>query len=425
MRAAAMTDDSASVRPRPLLVAGGLALLALLLFLANLGVPNKPVFDEVYYVEAARTLLALRAPYNNEHPLLAKLFIAGGITLFGDNGFGWRFFSAIAGAALIAGVFAIGWQLWGRIRPATYAALIALFNFTVFIQARIAMLDGYMAAFLLLAIAATIAAARAPYPRARGWLIVAAALYGAAAASKWSAAPFLLFAVLAMLWLRWRDSASGAAHFGGMRAVHMIAILALVSATVYFASFAPAFFYRFDPLTLARLLPFQWEMFVQQTAPLAKHPYQSPWWSWPIDQRPIWYLYEFADGAQRGILMIGNPFVLWAGLPAVAACLWAGLAGRDRALLGVALLWIASYGIWVVIPKKIGFFYYYYIPSVMLALAIIGASERYLAPRWRYASEAAVLASLALFLWFYPILSAAPLADDQAFLHWMWFDSWR
>lgn len=410
-------------RPRPLLAALGIGALAELLFLVNLGVPNKPVFDEIYYNEGGRALLSLRAPYNLEHPLLGKIFIAAGIALFGDNGFGWRFFSTLAGVAAVTGVFAIGWQLWGKLRPATYAALIALFNFTLFIQARIAMLDGYMAGFLLLAIAATIATARAEGGAVWRWLTVATILYGCAVASKWAAAPFVALAVAAMIWLRWRDQGTDRRHFCKKPLVPMIALLGGGSMLVYFASFTPAFFYSFDPLTLARLLPFQWTMYVQQTAPLAPHPYQSPWWTWPLDIRPVWYLYEFVDGAQRGILMIGNPFVIWAGFPAVAMCLWAGLRGARSALL-IALLWFASYGMWVLIPKKIGFFYYYYLPSIILALAIVEVSERYLVRRWRYASEAAVLASFALFLWFYPIISAAPLDGPQAFQHWMWLKTW-
>lgn len=393
-----------------------LGVLAWLMFAINLGVPNKPVFDEIYYVEAARGLLRLDAPYNIEHPLMGKMLIAAGIALFGDNGFGWRFFSSVAGAATVVAVFAIAWQLFGRARLALCAALVTLFNFTLFIQARIAMLDGFMAAFLLLAIAASIAATRAHGGAAWRWLGAAGVFFGFAVASKWAAAPFVALAAVAL----WR--AGGTI---GKRPFAMLALLFGASIGVYFLSFLPAFFYRYDPLTLAGLLDFQWRMYLAQTAPLPRHPYQSGWWSWPLDARPIWYLYEKVDGAQRGILMLGNPFVLWGGLIAVGLCLWAGVRANDRALRLVGLLWLASFGIWVLIPKKIGFFYYYYLPSLILPLAIIGAVDRYLAPRWRFAHETAVLASFALFLWFFPIISAAPLADDQAFLKWMWFDSWR
>ena len=94
---------------------------------------------------------------------------------------------------------------------------------------------------------------------------------------------------------------------------------------VYFVTFTPAFFYHFEPLTLSKLLPFQSKMYFEQTQVLQPHPYQSSWWTWPLDIRPIWYLYEPVDGAVRSILMLGNPVVMWGGLIAVLACLYAGV----------------------------------------------------------------------------------------------------
>ena len=416
-----MTTDS--MKPRPILIALALGLAAELLFLANLTIPAKPVFDEVYYTEAARTIARLYGPYNVEHPLFAKTIMAGGILLFGDTPLGWRFFSTIAGSAVVMSVFAIGWQLFGRVRPALYAAIFVLLNFTVFIQARIAMLDGYMAAFVLMAIAAMIAAARAPAPHARRWLIAAAVLLGLAVGSKWTAIPYVAFAALAMIALRLRSG--GTRYFQGVALVPGVLMLGLVSIATYFLTFAPAFFYQYEPLTLATLIPFQFRILTQQLLPLPVHPYQSVWWSWPLDLRPMWYLYEPVDGVQRGILMLGNPAVMWGGLIAVAACLYGGLRERVTPMLAIALMWLGAYGMWVIVPKKIGFFYYYYIPSILLGLALAAALERYAEPRFKYASEAALFVTLALFMWFFPIISAAPLDSDQAFLRWTWLASWR
>lgn len=416
-----MTDDS--LRPRPWLIAIALGIAAELLFLANLTIPGKPIFDEVYYTEAARTIARLYGPYNIEHPLLAKSIMAGGILIFGDNPLGWRFFSTVAGAAVIMGVFAIGWQLFGRVRPALYAALFVLLNFTVYIQARIAMLDGFMAAFVVLATAAMIASARAPAGQSRRWLVIAAILLGLAVGSKWSAVPFVAFAGMALVWLKLRTG--GARHFAGQRLVPSLALLGTVSIATYLVTWLPAFFYQHEALTLGTFIPFQLRILQQQLLPLPKHPYQSTWWTWPLDLRPMWYLYEPVDGIQRGILMLGNPAVMWGGLVAVAACLWAGLRERAKPMLAIALLWIGSYGVWIVIPKKIGFFYYYYLPSIFLGLALAAALERYAEPRFKFASEIALAVTFALFAWFFPIISAAPLDSDQAFLRWMWFNSWR
>src|SRR3546814_12117446 len=79
----------------------------------------------------------------------------------------------------------------------------------------------------------------------------------------------------------------------------------------------------------------------------------------------------------RGILMIGNPAILWGGLVAVAACLWAAARDRSVRLFAIAVLWTGAYLPWIVIPKSLGFFYYYFLPSLFLCPALAAALDRY------------------------------------------------
>nr|WP_277923118.1 phospholipid carrier-dependent glycosyltransferase [Sphingomonas sp. CARO-RG-8B-R24-01] len=438
MKAARIGWIEASVseaRPHPYRAAAALGVLAQLLFSYRLTIPTKLMFDETHYVPAARTLIALTGPTNIEHPLLAKEIIAGGILLFGDNSLGWRFFSTLAGTATVLGVFAIVLLMVGRVRPAVFGALFTLFNFTVFVQARIGMLDGFMAAFVVTGLAALLWAMRAPEGR-HAWArwIGGAVLLGLAVAAKWIAAPLIAFAALGFILLRLHDArlrgrsvfaalnAGTNRHWPGMAAIPAVLVLGAVSIATYLATFAPAFFYLHDPMTLGTLLPFQKHMYDRQTMPLPKHPYQSGWWSWPIMVRPIWYLYERVDGAQRGVLLIGNVAILWGGLIAVAACLVEGVRARSPRLLAAAGLWLGSYAIWVVIPKKIGFFYYYYLPSIALCVALALAFDHFPAARRR---DTAFLAGvIALFAIFYPVLSAAPLPGPGAFRYWTWSSTW-
>ena len=404
---------------RPLPLALLIAGLAELLFAWRVTIPSKPYFDEVHYVPAARTLLALAHPANIEHPLLAKELIALGIWLFGDDPLGWRMLSTLAGSAVVAGVFALVWLGTRRLRPALVASVLTLVNFTVFVQARIAMLDGFMAAFVILGAASLLWSMHgAPGQVRRRWCL-GAVLLGLATACKWTAAPYVAFAALAYLLLR-RGRPD---RWPGLGPVMALALLGGVSVATYFLTFAPAFFYAQEPLTLATLLPFQWTMFQQQTQVLPAHTYQSAWYTWPFDWRPIWYLYEPVDGAQRGVLLLGNPAVMWGGLVAVLACAGAWLRSRAIRPGAAAGLWIASIAIWPLIPKSLGFFYYYYLPSIWLAVVLAVALDHWRA-RLRYWDEVVVMLAVGLFLHFYPILSAAPLAGPGAFARWIWLDSW-
>lgn len=402
---------------RPLPVALLIAVAAQLLFSLRLTSPSILVFDETHYVPAARTLLSLARPVNIEHPLLGKELIALGILLFGDNALGWRALSTVAGTAVIAGVFAILWLGTGRLRTAVVGALCALLNFTIFVQARIGMLDGFMASFVVGGAACLLWSMRGRGGQVwRRWL-GGATLLGLATACKWTAAPYVAFAGAAFLILRRPD------RWPGLKPLSALTALGLVSVAAYLVTFAPAFFYAEQPLTLANLLPFQLVMYGQQAQVLPSHSYQSSWWTWPLLIRPIWYFYQPVDGAQRGVLLLGNPLIMWGGLVAVAACVWGWIRTRDIKLGSAAGLWIASFAVWPLIPKSLGFYYYYYLPSIWLCVAIAAVVDH-----WREGArgwdEAFLMVAAVLFVWFHPILSAAPLGGPRAFARWMWFDSW-
>lgn len=400
---------------RPVPLALLITACAQLLFAWRMTTPGKLVFDEVHYVPAARALWALYGPINTEHPLLGKLFIGLGISLFGDGPLGWRALSTVAASAVVGGVFALLWLGTRRLRTATLGSALVLLNFTVLVQARIAMLDGFMAAFVVWGAVCLLWAMRGRI--AWGRWTAGAVLLGLATACKWAAAPYVAFAGVAFLLLR------RPGRWDGLAPLPALSVLGLASASAYFITFTPAFFYASEPLTWRTLIPFQWEMYARQAQVLPPHTYQSDWWSWPLNLRPIWYLYELVDGAQRGILLVGNPAVMWGGLVAVAACAWGWLRTRDVRLGTAAGLWLASLLIWAAIPKSLGFFYYYYLPSIWLAVVIPVALAHWEA-QLRYWDELFLALAVGLFIHFYPILAAAPLSGPQGFQRWMWLPSW-
>lgn len=433
----AMLERLKALRDRPLLVALLIGIAAQLLFSIHLDRPSRIQFDEVHYVPAAKALLALEGPRNVEHPLVGKALIAAGIALFGDDPIGWRSMTALAGALTVVGVFALLWLLLGSMRFALFGAVFAALNQTIFIQARTAMLDVFLGLFLLWAMVLMLWAARGS-PRQVLWRWIAgSAAMGLAIGTKWAALPYLALAGLAFVALRVRDARRAGKplaaaitdrnqpHWPGLATVPALLILGGVAIAVYLLTFLPAFFYASDPLTLARLLPLQAEMYALQTQRLPSHTYESQWWSWPLMLRPIWYFYEWDQGAQRGVLLIGNPVLMWGGLAAVLACFWAWLRTRAIRPLAMALLWIASLAIFVAIPKSLGFYYYYYPSSIFLCCALATVFHHFDRDGSRGREEWFAAAALVAFVYFYPILAASPLQNDQAFKHWTWFESWK
>lgn len=405
---------------RPVLLALLIGIAALLLFGIGVQRPSILMFDEVHYVPAARVLIDLAHPVNMEHPLLGKSLIALGMLIFGDNPIGWRAMSVLAGALTIVGVYSFARHLTGATRAGLFAALFAMLGQLVFIQARIGMLDVFLGMLLVWAGVAFLRAMQGDSRRRAQFLLLASAIaFGGAVAVKWAAVPYVALAGMAFLWLR----RGHPERFGGTSWFAGLTILGCVSIATYFLTFAPAFFYTTNPMTLARLVPFQLEMWGLQTQVLAPHNYQSDWWSWPLMLRPIWYFYEPDQGAQRGVLLIGNPAIMWGGLVAVAACWWAGLRDKAGAPLTAAILWTVSLGVWAVIPKSLGFYYYYYLPGIILSVVLAVAFQHY-AAKVKRNDEWYLVLCVGVFAYFYPILAALALPSERSFERWIWFPGW-
>jgi len=391
-----------------------LALVAQVLFLIDIGQPAQMMFDETHYVPAARAIFQMTGPMNIEHPPFAKWLIGLSMTIFGDNPAGWRIIGTGMGTATVLAVYAIALGLFGDIRTAATAGLLTLLNQLVYIQARVGMLDVYMGAFLLAAIALIIHS-RGREKGALAMLAAAGLCLGLSVACKWAAIPYVAAACLCFIFLRRRYWPQ----------IHMLAglgALGLVSLGAYFLTFTPMLFYAREPVAPSELIALQFTMLELQTQPLAPHNYMSVWWQWPLITRPIWYLYESVACVMRGVLLVGNPAIMWGGLVAVGAALWAGFRDRAPVLLFVAALYLFAYGLWIIIPKQIGFYFYYYLPAIFLSLALAGMFQHY---RMRRIPALFLAISAALFVYFFPILSAAELPNDHAFEHWTWFDSWR
>jgi 4-amino-4-deoxy-L-arabinose transferase-like glycosyltransferase len=138
--------------------------ISLVLRLAFLSTPQFLIFDEHYYVNAARKIVSVPVPAgiyadapagldpNGSHPGLAKSIIAGSIKVLGDRPFAWRLPSVIFGTGAILAIYWVsrltGAGPWAGLGAAGLAALDTLF----FLHSRVGTLDIFAVTFMILSV---------------------------------------------------------------------------------------------------------------------------------------------------------------------------------------------------------------------------------------------------------------------------------
>ena len=162
------------------------------------------MFDEVYYVNAARVIAGINPPAdqkyhdaprgddpNSEHPQLVKVMMAGAIELFGDNPFAWRLPSLLLGTLAIVALFWLVRAAGGSDRLALLAATLMAADNLLLVHGRIGTLDVPVLALMLCAAVAYL----------RGRPLAAGILVGIGTAMK-LVAPYLLAVVVLLELLR-------------------------------------------------------------------------------------------------------------------------------------------------------------------------------------------------------------------------------
>ncbi|NNC59251.1 MAG: phospholipid carrier-dependent glycosyltransferase [Erythrobacter sp.] len=413
----------------PLLATLAISWIFLALCLWRLATPSIAYFDEIHYLPAARDMLGGRDWINIEHPPLGKIIIAGGIALLGDNPWGWRFFPALLGALA---VFAFSRALWEASRrpfaTVAFAILLATGFFTI-VHARIAMLDGIMVGFFALAIWQMARAVRAP-EEGRRRLAIAGLALGAAMATKWNVLPLAALPGLAFLAARIHAGrrrlllSKRGAPVPGVSLVEAAMWLGALPLAVYFASFLPAWLMDHHPYQDRGLLAIQTMMLDLHQSVKDPHTYQSTWQQWIVNLRGIWYLYEEVDGAWRGVLLIGNPFTMLAGLPALAWCGWIAWTRRRPDAAAVVALYLVSLALWIIAAKPVQFYYHYYLPSCFLLAALALALDAMKQRGLGWLSYGVLVTSAVFFAVFFPVLTAMELEASDSFIAWTWIDGW-
>lgn len=362
------------------------------MLLIGITTPDKFVFDEVHYVPAARQMLEPVMPQpvlNPMHPPLAKQIIALSIHAFGDNPLGWRYPGTLFGALALVAIYLCGLALFGSHTSAIAACLIAFLNQMLFVMARIAMLDIFALAFALWGIAAFLFGFRQARPHLA--FALAGLAFGFSVACKWSglfplATCIVIVAVLRLM-QGWRTQFADASQsdwyrpdfWPDFRAHHFALCFVALPLAAYLSSFVALYGFSISDLIEAQRRIFS----DNTTTALGGHTYMSSWPSWPFLVRPVWFLFDnLGNDTIAAVTCLGNPLVLWPALLAVAITLRDFIVARRWDAFLALALYFGPYLAWALLPRTLGFIYYYLPSATTASLVLVYALRREGTPRW-------------------------------------------
>ena len=412
-----------------------IALISFILRVVNLGRINSFIFDEVYYVDGARDLLKYGVEVSGSkpefvvHPPLGKWLIGAGIKVFGDNGFGWRITTAIAGSLMILLIARIAYKLFrDPFLTALASALMALDGLAL-VHSRTALLDNFLALFILLATYLFLT-------KRYWWTGIA---LGCALATKWSALYFIIaFGGIGLYRAFTHHSGKSLIKPTLQRFVQF----GLIPLTVYISSWVGWFASgrgwdrHYSKNIFSSFIYYHQQMLAFHTGLVEKHSYQANPWSWLIMARPTSFYYETpkscgSNSCSQEILALGTPFLWWLGTVAVIVVigLWfrsLTIHRMDPALSIIVTGIAAGYLPWFFYQRRTVFSFYAiaFEPFVILALVYCARS---LISNYGRTGQFLLATFLTLiflnFIYFLPLY----LGDVVTYDAWharMWFTSW-
>jgi dolichyl-phosphate-mannose--protein O-mannosyl transferase len=424
----------------------------------RLSTPKDFYFDEVYHGFTAKMFLHndpkgyeyWQTPpegvaYEWTHPPLAKLLMAAGMMVFGENSFGWRISSALAGTGVVAMVGVLTQKLFKRKKMTLLALLFAASDGLLLSMSRIAMNDMHFLFFGLLSVYFYIDFRTTLFLHEKSkqtiqYAALSFLFLGLALASKWTAL-YLGFAL-------GLDTVAALITFGKfpIKTLILSAIAALlIIPIVYFGSYTQ-FFLEGHTLT-------QWKETTQQmwwyhTGLKATHPYQSRPIQWITDTRPVWMSVDYSQNDKNlvsNIYNVGNPILFWTGLVSVffltITSIRVGVTRFSHFLFekklyhGPKLSWevwfpLFLYGSlwipWQFSPRIM--FFYHYAPAlpflcILSSYGVIWTSEHH--KKLKLPLLLLVLATFLAFISLYPLNTGYPMQGAYFDKVFSFFPSWK
>jgi len=447
---------------------------------------NSMYFDEIYHGRAAAEIIEGHSIYETVHPPLGKTIISLGVRIFGMTPFGWRFFGTLFGVLMVAVMYVLLKNMFGKTKVAVCGTLLLCFDFMRYTQTRIATVDSYPTFFILLSFLLMYRYLAADRSKRLGVrlipLMLSGVVWGIGVASKWTViyagvGLALLFFIKLVMDYKYYYQGTKESYAGTCvkTLLTAFAFFVAVPVIIYILAFIPyghnftiydqatwnnwhktaqlpawACGEKWETLTLTVKNGMLWDKryyqyiiqynvgmydyhaklgaFNADGSPL--HPYQSAWYQWIFDTKPTLYYWRQTDAGRSVITAFTNPVITWAGLVGLFALGYNVATKKSATALIILVGYLSQIVPWMLVERCV--FAYHYFPSLIFLVITLtylfdDFFERDLARgsktgRWFVYGFTALTG--VVFIMFYPVLSGTPVNPKYIDYVLKWLPDW-
>lgn len=339
---------------------------------------DQSYFDEVYHVRNANEIANGEYMYASVHPLLGTCFIALGIKIFGDNPLGWRLPGAFFGIMMVPIFYLILKELFKDKKWALFGTLLMDIEFMHLTTSRIATLEPFSVFFILLMYLFMIKYLNAKeYKKKIFNLFICGIFMGLGISTKWTAcysAVGLAILLFTHLFVEYKENKNIKEIIYTL--LWCILFFVIIPTIIYFLAYIPCNITR-DGYSIKNVINQIVYMYNYHVNLKATHPYQSEWWQWLLDLRPIWY-YVGTDenGIYHTISCFTNPIITWFGLLAIIYTIYDLIRHKNKVAYIIVVGYLSALLPWVSFVKRCVFAYHFYPTSCFMLLSIVYLSHR-------------------------------------------------
>jgi dolichyl-phosphate-mannose--protein O-mannosyl transferase len=410
---------------------------------AFFGHPNQTVFDEVHFGKFISGYYT-HEYYFDIHPPLGKLMIAGFAKIFNfkpefsfaqigeefpDNKYiVLRFLPSLAGALLPIVIFLLALQLKFSSKIAFITGFLIAIENALIVQTHFILMDGFLLLFGFLALLFY-------FRRKFVWM----AIFGALAISiKWTGLTFLALPFLIEIFQLSKQKQL-------KQSLNLPTYFLIIPLLIYFSVFVIHFSLLTKPGSgdafmssdfhnenvVKKFIELNVQMYQSNQRLTATHPYSSPWYSWPVMARPIYYwnnINTTSNNTER-IYLLGNPFIWYLSTVALLYSILSFLLSKSARnkiltiLLGGYFLNLLPFiGI-----KRVMFLYHYftaYIFAVLMLAYWINKIDFQNKKKEFVVLASLIVVSILFFLYFSPLSYGLNISQPN-FMNHMWSTSWE